>query len=109
MGFTHEIPSEFENEERWLKFFTLKSLVCCLAAFGIGVLLSSITKIIFSSPVPGILLGIILAAMAYAVTMGKIPEEDYMKGGGQRIDSYLVNRICRKRSARLYVLGFGDK
>ena len=108
MGFTHEIPSEFENEERWLKYLTLKSLICCLAAFGIGVLLSKLSSFLFSTSVPGIILGVILVLAAYVITMLKLPDEDYMKGGGLVIEKYLINRFCHKRSSCIYMLGYGN-
>ena len=108
MGFTHEIPSEFENEERWLKFLTLKSLICCLVAFGLGVLLTKLSSFLFSTGVPGIVIGVILVLANYIITMVKLPEEDYMKGGGLVIEQYLINRLCHKHLSCIYMLGYGD-
>lgn len=109
MTFTYEIPSEFENEERWLSIFTLKSLLSCLVAFGIGILISKITTLLFFSAIPGILISIVLTLGAYIVTTFKIPEEYYLKGGGLPIFIYLINRIYRKHSSVLYVLGYGNE
>ena len=108
MGFTHEIPSEFENEERWLKFLSLKSLICCLIAFGIGVILSKLSSALISTSIPGIIIGAILVIAAYVVTMVKTPEENYMTGGGLVIEQYLINRLCHKFSSCIYMLGYGN-
>ena len=106
--FTAELPPEFESEERWLKYLTSKSFICCLIAFGISVLLTKASSFIFATSVPGIVFGALLIIATYIITMIKIPAENYMKGGGLVIEQYLINRICHKLNSCIYVLGYGN-
>lgn len=108
MKFSYEQPDDYENEERWLKFFTLRSLLCSLGAFVIGIFLGKFLSLFHLPSITGTFIGLILAAIVYFITMKKMPEDDYLKGGGQPIEKYLVNRIYRKFHSYIYVLGFGN-
>lgn len=108
MDFTHETLSEFEDEERWFYIFNKKSFLAFLLCFAFGVVLAKLSDILLTTAWPGIIIGVIISILSYAVFTFKLPSDDYIKMCGLPLDKYLINRLCRKYSAILYVLGFGN-
>lgn len=108
MNFVHETLSEFEDEERWFYIFNKKSFLAILVCFGIGVVLAKFSDFLLTTIIPGVVIGILLASLSYAIFTIKLPSDDYIKMAGLPLDKYLTNRLCRKLSAVIYVLGYNN-
>lgn len=102
---TFPIPSEFSNESKWLKFFTLKTLVCFVISVMIMILLGIFTQT-FGSKVPGLIFGAIIVVFVMCITNIRVPETEYLKGGGQTIDVILIRKYLRKKNRCIYVKGY---
>lgn len=107
-GMSHEIPSEFTDEDRWLNLFSTKSF----AVLGVGgVLTLGLYKLfgLFSLSLAGGIPGLLLTVFAVGITMIPKMGDDYMTGAGQKLDRLLLLRIVRKRNRCIYVKGYGKE
>lgn len=102
---TFSIPSEFSNEDRWFKYFTMKSLLVLILFGGITYGIAQIT-LLFGSAWPGLILGGIITALAVASTMIPISEAAYLSGAGLTIDIYIFRRLLRKINKVVYIKGY---
>lgn len=105
-GMAHEIPSEFTDEDRWLKIFSTKSF----AVLGVtGIITLLLTKFfgLFGIPLVGAILGGILVVTATGTTMIRKFGDNYLKGAGQTLDRLLILRLIRRRNRVIYVKGYG--
>ena len=107
-GMSHEIPSEFTDEDRWLNLFSTKSF----AVLGVGgVLTLGLYKFfgLFSISLVGGILGFLVTAFATGLTMIPKMGDDYLRGAGQKLDRLLLLWIVRKRNRCIYVKGYGKE
>lgn len=104
---SYEIPSEFTDEEKWLKFFPRKAFIAGGVCMGVGVIFANILKGAGLFVPVLVFFGIITAVMVLLI-MVKKPEGDYLKGSGQAYGDLLIKRILRKRKSCIYVLGYDD-
>lgn len=104
---TYEIPAEFSDEDRWLKFFTKPQALCLSASVLISILLTKMLALI-SLTVIGIIIGILLVIATLIITMGKMPEANYLRGGGLYFDTILARKFIRKKKRCIYVKGYGE-
>lgn len=102
---TYDIPSEFSDEDRWFKIFTKKQAIMIAAAAGVMVMLEKIFDK-FGLAFVGIILGAILIIVTAVIVMFRIPEMNYLRGGGQTLDIILFKRLVRKRNRYIYVKGY---
>lgn len=102
---TYDIPEEFSDEDRWFKFFTKKQAIMIVAAIGIMVML---VKIFDGAGLAfiGVIFGGLLVIAITVIAMLKLPETNYLRGGGQTLDVILFKRFIRKRNRRIYVKGY---
>lgn len=105
MRLTYEVPQGFTDEIRWFRFFPLRSLIVmlCTAAPGLvglrmlSFLNKSLTIIILWSFVVVVVTG---------STMIRIPNTEWLSGGDQYIDQYLIKRLIRRKKRCLYIKGY---
>ncbi len=94
-----------EDEEKWLKIFTKRSLLTCLVGMLPGYLLFTVLGIFFPSIVGGVV-WLALEIFLYIVTTIKLSVEDYRNnGGGQYIYMVLIKKVFRKTSKVYYYKG----
>lgn len=108
MPFDHETLTEFEDEEKWFYIFNKKSFLAFLVCFGVGIIFAKLSSFLFVTAIPGIIVGALLALLSYAIFTFKLPADDYIKMCGLPLDKYLINRLCRKLYAVIYVLGYNN-
>lgn len=109
-GFTHEIPQEFSDEDRWIIgriSLSRKSFIVLLAGGGMTYGMYKFFSLI-DIPVLGVVLGVLLTIVAVFLTIFPIPETDYIKGGGLTLDDILLRRFVRRRNRIVYVKGIRE-
>ena len=111
MGFEHDIPQEFSDEDRFpiYRQITLpkKSFLTLLIGIGLTYVLYRLTSAIHLS-VAGIVVGFVLTIVAVVLTLFPLPEEEYIKGGGLTLDLILLRRMVRRRSRLVYAKGISN-
>lgn len=92
---THPIMTELKDEDKWLKFFTIKQLIYYAIAIVIGILATLILKNIHLEAV-GFVMIIVNIAIAFLLQM-KIPEsgDKYIIGAGMPLQTILF-RLLKK-------------
>lgn len=94
-----------EDEEKWLKFFSKRSLLTCVVGLVPGYLLFSVIGAFLPSIVGGIV-WLVLEIFLFVITTIKLSVEDYRNnGGGQYIYMVLLKKIVRKTSKVYYYKG----
>lgn len=106
MRLVHEIPSEFNDEDKWFKWFTKRSMLYIVAGLGSTYLLYRLFMLIHH-PFIGIIIGAIITVTLGAISMIPIPEGNYLKGSGQTVDVILIRRWIRRGSKTIYTKGYG--
>lgn len=110
MGFTHDIPQEFSDEDRWVigrVSLSRKSLIVLVAGCGVTYLLFKVTSVIHI-PIFGVVLGLLFTVTAVFLTIFPIPESDYLKGGGMTLDTIIIRRLIRYSNRIVYAKGISD-
>lgn len=106
MRFTDEIPTEFKDEEKWLKFFPKRVFITLLVLVGIGVILIKILSAIFKVFWPFLIAWLIFTAVIVLLMMIPTSLDNVMRGGGQDVMSLLIKKFHRKRQSCIYIKGF---
>ena len=106
--FSCPIPSEFTDEDRWFKFFTKKQLAVVLLNIVWTIALGKLFKLFGIMPV-GIAIGVIQTLVVTALAMFRLPESNYLRGGGQIIGVVLLKRMYRRLFACIYVKGYVEQ
>ena len=105
MKYRYEIPQGLTDEIRWFKYFSLRSLIIlvCVAAAGIPIimLLDCLNITVYL-----IVFWAFFTIMITLSTMVRIPNTNWLNGGGEYIDQYLIKRLIRKRKRCLYIKGY---
>ena len=105
MKHRYEIPQGLTDEIKWFKYFSIRSLIIllCVAALGIPVVmvLGNLGITVYL-----IVFWVFLTIMITLMTMIRIPNTNWMNGGGEYIDQYLIKRIIRKKHRCLYIKGY---
>ena len=87
---SHELPSGFKDEEKWLKFFSKRTFKILGVTFGTAAYI-------------GAIIGGILIVTFVAPSMIPLPADDYMKGGGQTVDRWVFKVLYHKIKMAVYV------
>ena len=107
MKYRYEIPQGLTDEIKWFKYFSLRSLIICIGVAGMGVpvikLLSGLGVTVYL-----IVFWAFLTILVTLTTMVRIPNTNWMNGGGEYIDQFLVKRLIRKRDRCLYIKGYNQ-
>lgn len=92
----HEVPSEFKDEELWLKYFPKRSFYILGITFGIAVGLWKFFSL-FQIGIVGIILGVICMVFCTGASMIPVNPNKYMEGAGLNYDKYILRRLYRRR------------
>lgn len=101
MAGIHEVPSEFKDEEKWLLFFSKRTLIIGVIMVLITLVLSKITGL-FHATWLGFGIGLICTVAFVVTSMIMIPTTEYMRGGGLTVDKWLLRRFFHKKSMGIY-------
>lgn len=104
---TYDIPPEFTDDEKWLKFFSTKQAKVFVAS-GVAAVVTAKICSLFGNAAAGIVMGILFMAVCLILVSVPIPVENYLKGGGLTLDILLARRYIRWRNKGIYVLGYRD-
>ena len=88
----YEIPGEFSDEDRWFKFFNKRQALMIGVSIIFAILVIKGMTSIGLLPV-GVIIGIFAVVFVSVSVMVKIPEMEYLRGGGQTLDVYLIKRF----------------
>lgn len=104
---SYEIPQGLTDEIKWYKYFTLRSLIVGICVGGLGVpiikCLSGLGITIYL-----IVVWILLTMAITFLTMYRIPSTNWLNGGGEYIDQYLLKRLIRRKKHCLYIKGYNQ-
>lgn len=98
---TYEVPRQFNNEDRYLKYFTKKGIAALVIGFVMTVMLYIFFNIL-KLGVIGIVLGVIFTAIGVFLCMYKIPESNFKSGAGQDLFTVLIRRYYRYKNKVIY-------
>ena len=104
----YEIPQGLNEEIRWFKYFSLRSLIIALCTAGIGILIGNLIKGLGIS-LYFIVFWIALTIAVTALTLFKIPNSNWLGGGGEYIDKHLIKILIRKRNKCIYLKGYNQQ
>lgn len=105
MSEVHDVPSEFKDEEKWLRFFPKRSFVILIVMFAFTLILYNICNL-FKFGIGGLIIGGILTVAMVASSMIPISSTEYMSGGGLTLDKWLYRRIMHKMNKCVYIKHF---
>lgn len=103
----YEVHEDIQNEDKWLKFFTLPQLGALALALVLGM-----GSILFFSKIGLIAVGIffcILAVLAtFVCVMIPMPEDRYLFGGGELIGVLVIRLLLKKTPVKkkLYISNY---
>lgn len=105
---TYKIPSEYKDEDKWFKFFTIPQVF----AIAIVLLLSFIVFKFLSAlhlAFIGACIDIVIILLAVLIIFAPIPENKYLIGGGQPFRVVFINFIRKKlpKNKIIYVKNYG--
>lgn len=107
MRHNYEIPQGLTDEIKWYNYFTLRSLIICLCVAGLGIpvikLLSGLGITLYL-----IVLWGLLVIMVGFFTTYRIHNTNWLSGGGEYLDLYLIKRLIRKKRRCLYIKGYNQ-
>ena len=93
-----------EDEEKWLKFFTKRSLLACLIGAVPGYIIFAVTGAILPTKIVGGILSLVLEIFLFVITTVKLGVEDHRNtGGGQYIYVVMLRKFIRKFSKVYYI------
>jgi len=98
----HEVPGEFKDEERWLKFFPTRS-VLILAVMGTSTIIFAKILSLFNLMILGLVIGGIITAVSVVLSMIPISTTEYMRGGGLTVDKWIFRKIHQKKNKVVYI------
>jgi len=107
--FRQSIPAEFTDEDRWrlwqfslsrTTFFTL------LGGLGFTCILYKVFTVL-GIPFVGVVIGLFITIAVSIVTGVKVPQSEYLKGGGLTVFQLLLRLFIRKNNKVVYVRAYG--
>lgn len=101
----YPIPSEFNDEDKWLKYFSKKSMVIICIMLGNLYALYRMLALVHLELV-GVILGVLLGTLVVLFSMLPVPSENYLKGAGQTYDILLLKILYRRRRKVIYIKGY---
>ena len=93
---THPVMSELKDEDKWLKYFTMKQLLYYFVAIALGIGVTVLLHRLFHAEAVGFVVIIVNVALAVILQL-KIPEsgDKYIIGGGMPLQTILI-RVIKK-------------
>lgn len=107
---TYKIPSEFKDEDKWFKWFTIPQLLALGGSIAVCVIVYRILAGIHMAFI-GACLDIVILVVAGLCIFAPIPNDKYLLGGGQPFRVILV-RIVWKRlpsNKKIYVRNYDEE
>ena len=106
---SYQIPKEYKDEDKWLRFFTLPQLgymAIALGLSGVTCLFTFLLHIIFVGIVLSVIYFLFFGLVAFLV----IPKDRYMFGGGYTFRELLLRVIIKNlpRNRKLYVKNYEE-
>ena len=98
----YEIPQGLTDESRWYKYFSLRSLIICLCVAGVGLLIGNLIKGL-GITIYFIVFWVVLTILITALTLVKIPNSNWLRGGGEYVDQFLLKIFIRNQKRCLYI------
>ena len=104
----YRIPREFQDEDKWFRFFTKQQLIYLAAALAIDFVLIVVTLSLHILGV-GIALSVITIIVTMFLAFFVMPPDKYLMGGGYRITVLILRMFYRRlpKNRVLYVKGYG--
>lgn len=102
-----KVPGEFTDDERWYKFFTLRSLI----AFLTGGLIDFLVTVTFRKAglgMVGFITGTLLFLILFGLATLRWPQEDTVRGGGRITGNLLLTALFHRRNQNIYVRMFEE-
>ena len=105
---THSVPMEFQDEDKWLKFFNKVQIIALGLTLGIGVLIIRGFAAIHATAI-GVFIAIILLIVVGIIVMVNIPNSKYLWGGGQKVSTILLRLILRRFKRTIYTKNYNSE
>ena len=107
MKYSYEVPQGLTDEIKWFKYFSLRSLIVCVCVAGVGI---PVIKLLggLGITVYLIVFWVFLTIAVTLITLVRIPNTNWMNGGGEYIDQVLIKRLIRRRNRCLYIKGYNQ-
>lgn len=99
-----EVPASLGKKAKWYKYFSLRSLVVGLVMAAIGVLIGKLISFA-GITMYYIVFWAMLTVTVTGLTMIEIPNTNWLRGGGNTVDTLLIKKMIRKKSRCLYIKG----
>lgn len=106
----YKIPKEFKDEDKWFKFFTKRQLIYVGVAIAIAFFIGRFFYGLGLLPV-GISLAFVVVVIAMVVSMGTMPLDKYLWGGGfsfENIITRLINKKFIKKNKRVFTITYKE-
>lgn len=101
----YEIPQGLTDESRWYKYFSLRSLIICLCVAGVGILIGNLIKGL-GITIYFIVFWTVITIFITVLTMVKIPNSNWLRGGGEHVDQFVLKVFIRNQKRCLYIKGY---
>jgi len=100
-----EIPQGLTDESIWYKYFSLRSLLVAVGFIAVGIAIGVLIKGLGIGWPFAICWGV-LTIVVTLMTLIRIPNTNWLKGGGEHIDQVLFKLLYRRRNRCIYIKGY---
>lgn len=107
MKYSYEVPQGLTDEIKWFKYFSLRSLIACICVAGLGI---PVIKLLdrFGITIYLIVFWVFLTIAVAMINLIRIPNTNWMNGGGEHIDQVLIKKMIRRKNRCLYIKGYNQ-
>lgn len=105
MKYRYEIPQGLTDEIKWFKYFSLRTLIVAIVVAAVGIPIIILLDR-FQITIYLIVFWAFITIVITLSTMVRIPNTNWMNGGGEYIDQFLIKRLIRKKNRCLYIKGY---
>lgn len=104
-GLTHPTLGELkQDEEKWLKFFSKKTLIVCILGALPGYLFFLLVITFFKSKLAGGIVWAVWELFLFLIMSIKLDVESHrLTGGGQYVYEVMLRKICKRLSRKTYI------
>ena len=97
-----KIPKDFQDSERWFKYFNTKSLAAIIIIGALTIAIASFLKPLHLFWL-GIVLGVALLAYVLYLINVKVRIDDVEIGAGMSKGEVFINKLCCRRNGRTFL------
>ena len=105
MAVRYEIPHGLSDGSKWFKWFSTRSLIVFLCVGGLGIIVIKLLSFL-GFTLYLIVFWLLLTFALTALTAVRIPSSNWLNGGGNYIDQFILKRFFRKKNRCLYIKGY---